>query len=127
MTNITYFLFFLLGVATVKAFSFLFNVGCSMLILKGAEITALRIIVVLAEDVAFMREVKYMNLEKAGATPSQIEIVKTIDDQTLRNWKESVINKIIHAYPHSYRDRLAYNDWKGALKYLDRLAKQKKT
>ena len=98
-----------------------------MLILKGAEVTALRIIVVLAEDVAFMREVKYMNLEKAGATPSQIEIVKTIDDQTLRNWKESVINKIIHAYPHSYRDRLAYNDWKGALKYLDRLAKEKKT
>ena len=49
------------------------------------------------------------------------------NDQTLRNWKESVINKIIHAYPHSYRDRLAYNDWKGALKYLDRLAKEKKT
>tara|TARA_R110000787_G_scaffold19486_2_gene58387 strand:- start:342 stop:635 length:294 start_codon:yes stop_codon:yes gene_type:complete len=97
------------------------------MILKGAEITALKIIVTLAEDVSFMREIKYMNLEKSGASPSQIEIVKVIDDQTLQNWKDSVINKIIHAYPHSYRDRLAYQDWKGALKYLDHLAKNKKT
>ena len=78
MTYLNYFLFFLLGVSIVKAFDFLFNVGCSILILKGAELTALN------------------------------------------------IKKIINAYPHSYRDRLAYQDWKGALRYLDYLAKNKK-
>ena len=127
MTYVTYFLFFLLGVTSVKAFSFLFNIGCSQLILKGAEVTALKIIVNLAEDVAFMREFKYMNLAKSGVSPDQLEVVKAIDDQTLQNWKDSVIKKIIQAYPHSYRDRLAYEDWNGALRYLDQLAKEKKT
>jgi len=127
MTYIIYFLFFVLVVSTVKAFDFLFNVGCSVLILKAAELTALNIIVTLAEDVSFMREIKYMNLKKAGSKESEIQIVKMIDDQTLQNWKDSVIKKIINAYPHSYRERLAYQDWKGALKYLDYLAKNKKT
>tara|TARA_R110002012_G_scaffold76935_1_gene194567 strand:+ start:318 stop:707 length:390 start_codon:yes stop_codon:yes gene_type:complete len=126
MTYIIYFLFFVLGVSTVKTFDFLFNLGCSVLILKGAELTALNIIVTLAEDVSFMREIKYANLKRAGSSDSEVEIIKLVDDQTLQNWKDSVIKKIITAYPHSYRERLAYQDWKGALKYLDYLAKNKK-
>ena len=127
MTYIIYFLFFVLGVTFTKAFSFFLHVGYSMLMLKGAELTSLRMIVGLTEDIAFMRELKYATLIKAGATPEAMTNIKIIDDHTLKNWKEGVIKKIIQAYPHSYRSQVAYNDWSGALKYLDIVSKEKRT
>ena len=127
MTYITYFLFFLLGVTFTKAFAFLTNIGLSMLILKGAEITALKIVAGVAEDMAFMRELKYVTLVKSGANEESLAMIKAIDDQTLKNWQESVIKKIIQAYPNSYRDQVAYGTWEEALRYLDTLSKKKRT
>ena len=100
MTYITYFLFFLLGVTFTKAFVFLTNIGLSVLILKGAEITALKIVVGVTEDMAFMRELKYVTLIKSGASEESLAMVKAIDDQTLKNWQESVIKKIIQTKRH---------------------------
>ena len=127
MTYITYFLFFLLGVTFTKAFVFLTNIGLSVLILKGAEITALKIVVGVTEDMAFMRELKYVTLIKSGASEESLAMVKAIDDQTLKNWQESVIKKIIQTYPNSYRDQVAYGTWQEALRYLDTLSKKKRT
>ena len=127
MTYITYFLFFLLGVTFTKAFAFLTNIGLSILILKGAEITALKIVVGVTEDMAFMRELKYVTLVKSGANEESLAMIKAIDDQTLKNWQESVIKKIIQTYPNSYRDQVAYGTWEEALRYLDTLPKKKRT
>ena len=127
MTYITYFLFFLLGVTFTKAFSFLTNIGLSILILKGAEITALKIVVGVTEDMAFMRELKYVTLVKSGANEESLAMIKAIDDQTLKNWQEAVIKKIIQTYPNSYRDQVAYGTWEEALRYLDTLPKKKRT
>ena len=101
MTYIIYFLCFLLGVTFTKAFTFLTNVGISLLILKGAEITALKIVVGISEDMAFMRQLKYMTMLKAGATEDSMITIKSIDEHTLKNWQDSVIKKIIQAYPNS--------------------------
>ena len=127
MTYITYFLFFLLGVSFTKAFTFLTNVGISRLMLKGAEITALKIVVGISEDMAFMRQLKYMTMLKAGATEDSMTTIKSIDEHTLKNWQDSVIKKIIQAYPNSYRDQVTYGTWEEALQYLDKLPKKKRT
>ena len=127
MTYTIYFLFFVLGATFTKAFSFFLNMGYSVLILKGAELTALKMIVGLTEDIAFMRELKYATLIKAGATDDALINIKIMDDHTLKNWKEGVIKKIIQAYPHSYRSQVPYNDWSGALKHLDKVSKKKRT
>lgn len=126
MTYITYFLFFLLGVTFTKAFTFVTNVGLSVLILKGAEITALKIVVGVTEDIAFMRQLKYITMMKAGATEESLATIKAIDEHTLKNWQESVIKKIIQNYPNSYRDQVAYGTWEEALSYLDTLPKEKR-
>ena len=127
MTYITYFLFFLLGVSFTKAFTFLTNVGISRLMLKGAEITALKIVVGISEDMAFMRQLKYMTMLKAGATEDSMTTIKAIDEHTLKNWQDSVIKKIIQAYPNSYKDQVTYGTWEEALQYLDKLPKKKRT
>ena len=125
MTYITYFLFFLLGVTFTKAFTFLTNIGLSILILKSAELTALRVMVGITEDLAFARQLKYMYLTKTGVSAEAMVTVKVIDEQTLKNWQESVIKKIIQAYPNSYRDQVSYGTWEEALRYLDKLNRAK--
>ena len=123
--HLGYFLFFLLGVTFVKAFGFVTNVGYSVRMLKLCEITVLRMLVSVAEDVAFAREIKYHAAREAGVDPKSIQAIKLIDDETTKNWKETVVKKLIHSYPHSYRGYLEYDDWSGALGYLDKIRKNK--
>lgn len=76
---------------------------------------------------AFMRQLKYMTMLKTGATEDSMSTIKAIDEHTLKNWQDSVIKKIIQAYPNSYRDQVTYGTWKEALQYLDKLNKEKRT
>ena len=125
MEYIIYFLLFISGVTFTKAFGFITNFGYSYAIMKIAERSSLRMLVSLSEDISFIRELKYLTMSKAGASEDNLEVVKLIDGQTMNNWKDSVIKKIIHAYPNSYRETISYNSWEGALEYLGKIAKKR--
>ena len=125
MEYILYFLFFLLGVTFVKAFGFIVNVGYSIRILKACEVAVLHMLISVTEDVAFAREIKYHAARETGMGPKALQTIKLIDDETTKNWKETVVKKLIHCYPHSYRDYLEYDDWSGAMRYLDKVRKNK--
>ena len=125
MEYIIYFLLFMLGVTFTKAFGFITNFGYSYAIMKVAEHSTLRMLVSLSEDVSFIRELKYLTMSRAGASEDNIEMIKLLDAQTMNNWKDSVIKKMIHAYPDSYRETISYDSWEGALKYLGKVAKKR--
>jgi len=122
---IIYLLFFLLGITFTKAFGFVMNVGYSVRMLKVSEITILHMLISIAEDVAFAREIKYYSAERAGLDQDSIDRIKLIDDQTMNNWKELVVKKLIQCYPHTYKSYLEYSDWSGAIQYLERVSKEK--
>jgi methyl coenzyme M reductase subunit C-like uncharacterized protein (methanogenesis marker protein 7) len=115
-----------LGVTFTKAFGFLTTVGYSVRILKGAEIVSLKLVAGLVDDINFIKEFKYRSMREHDLMQDHVAMAKEIDEQVLKSWKESVINKMIQVYPDSYRERLEYDDWSGALKYLEKLAKQKR-
>ena len=125
MEYILYFLFFLLGVTFAKAFGFVVNLGYSIRMLKLCEIAILHMLVSIVEDVAFAREIKYHAARETGMGSKALQNIRLIDDETTKNWKETVVKKLIHCYPHSYRGYLEYDDWSGAMKYLDRIRKNK--
>jgi len=115
----------MLGVTSTKAFGFILNFGYSYSVLKLAELSALKMLVGLSEDASFIKEIKYLSMTKAGVSEDKIDIIKIIDDQTMKNWKDTVIKKIIHAHPNSYRGSIPYDSWEGALKHLDKITKKK--
>jgi len=125
MEYLIYFLFFVLGVTFTKAFGFLVSVGYSMRVIKIAESSTLRMLVSIAHDVSFAREIKYHAAKEAGIDDQAITRVKLIDDETIKNWKEMVVKRLIQCYPHSYRRHVEYSNWSEAMKYLDRVAKNK--
>jgi len=122
---LNYFLFFMLGVTFVKAFGFFVSVGLSLRIIKVAEASTLRMLVSITQDVSFAREIKYHAASEAGVSEGALARVKLIDEETIKNWKEMVIKRLIQCYPHSYRGYVEYSNWSEAMKYLDRLARKK--
>ena len=126
MDYLAYIFCFVLGILTAKSIRFFVNMGQAIAVFKAVEVTILKMVIMLSEDLAFMEEIKYFTMKRSGMTDEECLVVKVIDGQTLKNWKESVIRKMISAYPRSYRSLIEYDDWAGAMAYLDTLPKKKR-
>jgi len=77
----------------------------------------------IAEDVAFLDEVKRMHMEKADFTREQIREFKKVDQHTLTNWKDSVILSIVKRAPPHFRSLLPFKNWDEAMKFMNNALK----
>ena len=74
----------------------------------------------IAEDVAFLEEVKRKHMHKADFTREQIREFQKVDEHTLTNWKNSVILSIVKRAPPHFRSMLPFRDWQEAMKFMDK-------
>ena len=74
----------------------------------------------IAEDVAFLEEVKRKHMHKADFTREQIREFQEVDEHTLTNWKNSVILSIVKRAPPHFRSMLPFRDWQEAMKFMDK-------
>jgi len=75
------------------------------------------------EDLAFMRELKYLQSAKSGMTEEQIEFIKKVDDESLNKWKQNSINLFKSSFPGMLSNIVKFNTWDQAMKELKRLNK----
>ena len=75
------------------------------------------------EDLAFVRELKYLQMEKSELSEEQINFIKQVDEETLDNWKQSSIQIFKNSFPGHLGGIVKFNNWKEAMKELDRLHK----
>ena len=94
------------------------------ILLKDATGQILKMVGAAAEDVAFVKAMKYQALVEAGTDEEQVARVKSIDEHTFNNWKASLIMKLIANYPSNLRYTLTFYDWDGAMKTLDDIYKR---
>ena len=74
-----------------------------------------------AEDVAFARALKYKALSDSDLEEEQIEKIKMIDEMAIKNWKTSIIYKMLECYPKKHRNLLPFYNWDGAMQTLTSL------
>jgi hypothetical protein len=98
-----------------KVFSYVQLVGFTM----ETGLCILRICATIIHDVAFMQTLKYKQLQDSGVKDKDIQLIKDIDEETINNWKNSVILKFKQTLPRAVRGAFAFNDWSGAMKMLD--------
>ena len=75
------------------------------------------------EDLAFVRELKYQQLAKSDLEEEQIDFIKQVDEQALDNWKENSVSIFKNSFPGVLGDIVQFNNWKEAMKELDKLHK----
>tara|TARA_Y100000593_G_scaffold76602_1_gene141636 strand:- start:51 stop:470 length:420 start_codon:yes stop_codon:yes gene_type:complete len=115
---------FFAGALLSQIFSKLLAIAHMAGLLKEITDQILKLIGTTAEDVAFVKAMKFQALHDAGIDQEQIERVRKIDEQTFNSWKVSLITKLLVHYPRSFRYTLAFYDWDSAMKVLDDIYKQ---
>ena len=70
------------------------------------------------EDVAFLEQVKRTHMQKADFTADQIRSFEEVDQQTLTNWKDSVILAMVTRVPGPFKSMMPFRTWSEAMLFL---------
>lgn len=119
------FLWFLGGAIAHKIGSLWIGYGKVLRFAQDGLNQTLKLLIFIMEDVAFMREMKYQQMKRAGCTDEQVESVKEIDEQTFNSWKMIVIHKFVSIYPKDMRGILKFSTWQQAVDILTKEMKKR--
>ena len=111
------------GAILYKASSTIISVGRYSIFAKGVVLHCLTLMGTVVEDLAFIRELKYLQLEKSDLSEEQIDFIKQVDESALDSWKETSINIFKNSFPGPLSNIVKFNNWKEAMKELDRFYK----
>ena len=72
------------------------------------------------EDVEFLKELKRKQMHENGFTTKQIHKFQEVDDQTLTNWKNTVILSLVTKVPRAFRTMMPFNNWDEAVVFFEK-------
>ena len=119
-------LWFLGGALLYKTFSKLLNLTHGVAFFEKAHVQSLKILGMATEDLIFIRAIKYIDLQKMDVDTEQIKKYKMLDEQALKQWKISTLNRLNSAVPEPLKGRYAHESWDAALRSLDEVFKKEK-
>ena len=115
---------FFLGVVAAVFLTRLLSITHAAMLVNDAINGSLLMLSKIHEDVAFIRELKIKQMREAGMEQSQVRKFEKIDNQMIKNWKETVVQNMISSSPPSFKRIMKFNDWKGAMEYLNSIYKK---
>ena len=117
-------LWFFGGVLLHRTLSSFLELGQRAMLARELLDDSIRLAVHMIEDAQSARDLKYIQLEESGCESEVINFSKSVDDLAMKNWQQSFINKMISTFPKQYRGLITFEDWKGAIKTLDKKIKK---
>ena len=121
----TEFLWFITGAFTHMALSLFFGYGKVVNFAQDALNQTLKLLILIMEDMAYMREIKYQHMHSAGTPEETIEACKQIDEQVFNSWKLIVIHKFVSIYPKNLRGIVKFSTWEQAANILTKEMKKR--
>jgi hypothetical protein len=112
---------FLLGVFASRVGTRLFEISAAARIVQSTVYRCLLLCAKIHEDVEFLGEVKHKYMREAGMTPAQISDFRTVDRQTLNNWKESIVQRMILTAPPTFSFMIRFTNWREAMQQLEHM------
>jgi hypothetical protein len=73
----------------------------------------------IVENLEFLNTLKVKAMYEADFNDKQIADFQDVWDKTLTNWKDSVILAIVSKAPSHFRNMMPFDDWKGAMNFLN--------
>tara|TARA_Y100000296_G_C5177562_1_gene261022 strand:+ start:3308 stop:3625 length:318 start_codon:yes stop_codon:yes gene_type:complete len=83
---------------------------------------ALKLLGGAAENMAYMRQLKYQTVENYG-DKEHLKVIKNTDDHDFNTWKLKAIQDFKECFPSPYDAHIPFNDWDGAMRVLDDIYK----
>ena len=112
------------GVLLHRTLSSFIELGQKAMYARELLQDSLRLAVHMIDDAKAATELKYARLEQAGCDSETIELSKAVDELAMKNWQQSFISKMISTFPKRYSGLITFEDWKGAVRTLNRKIKK---
>jgi len=111
------FIWFVGGAFVYKFLSTIFAMTQHARVFESLQIDILTFLGTAAEDVAFIKALKYKVMEQTTLDPEQIKIARLRDEEFFEKWKKACIVNIHSSVPNYVR--LSFQDWKEGMALLD--------
>lgn len=112
---------FLIGYMLRGLFSYIMTIGRAGVFVDKVGTQALKLLITVAQDVEFIKHLKYDMLEEKGATNS-LKRERNMDEYNFEKWKTMVIDSYLTNYPPQYRKQFVkFSNWEEAVKHIDNL------
>jgi len=111
------FIWFIGGAFTYKFLSTIFALTQYARIFENLQINVLMLLGTVAEDVAFIKALKYKTMTETSADDEQIKVARMRDEEFFEKWKIACITNIHESTPNYVR--LSFQDWKEGMTLLD--------
>ena len=99
------------------------DIGHSYEFVKKTTDQVVMLLISTSQDVAFIKSIKYETMESMDIPDEQVELVKKLDAETFRAWKEITFLKMVEVYPKHYAKMLNKYDWSKVTQSVDKLYK----
>ena len=112
---------FLIGYMLRGLFSYIMTIGRAGVFVDKVGKQVLKLLITVAQDVEFIKHLKYDMIEEAGATNS-LKRERNMDEYNFEKWKVTVIESYLANYPPQYRKQFVkFSNWEEAVKHMDDL------
>ena len=110
---------FFAGVACHRFSAKLIGYAQLSLFAEELNISLLRLIKSILDDMAFIKEDKYKTMRESSISEDEIQKIKKFDDQAYFSWKRDLVNRFLNAYPRAFYHTIKFSDWDDAMKSLE--------
>lgn len=114
-------IWFFIGIFAYRTVSTILDYSHMAEFVRETYEQSLKYIGVVAEDVAFIKAIKYRHMADSGFSQEQIKEVEEIDDRAFVVWKNVFVSHAIINCPKHFRGYIKFQDWRGAMQELNKI------
>ena len=92
------------------------HLGRVGLLVEKTGLQALKLMVSVAEDVEFVRAMKYRVAEEVDSATAIRQ--RNVDDYEYDRWKRAAVDSYLSSYPAVFKRQVPFSDWDGAVKHF---------
>tara|TARA_R110000824_G_scaffold358315_1_gene545836 strand:+ start:268 stop:642 length:375 start_codon:yes stop_codon:yes gene_type:complete len=81
---------------------------------------ALKLLGTTAQDIAFIKQVKYMVLQESEMY-DELKVIKNVDDYEFYMWKRNAIANYKSNFPHNINSGLSVETWEDAMSEIEEI------
>ncbi len=86
--------------------------------MERATHDALKLLGTTAQDIAFIKQIKYMVLQESEMY-DELKVIKNVDDYEFYMWKRTAIANYRSNFPHQINTALSVESWEDAMSALE--------
>ena len=111
------------GALCYRFLAILLDLGHIHNTVKATTDQIVMLLVSTSQDVAFIKSLKYETMENMEMSEEQIELVKKIDHQIFKSWKDITYVKLTDLFPKAHKKILVQYNWDKITESVDELYK----